>query len=359
MSVILGTLVLGVSFLADDRPPGALHLGHAHRGVADRQVRLRARGAFGHLLYLALQASTMFILVLAANTSFTGFPFLASFAAEDSYLPRQLNRRGHRLVFSTGIIVLTVVSVALLLVTRARVDSLIPLYAIGVFTGFTMAGAGMVKYHLTPPGAALAAQRADQRRGRRALVHRRHHLRHDEVHRGRLGRRHPPARSVSSSCCACTASTPRRTEQLEVGVLEACEAPVLRRHVVVVLVDALDLATARAIQYARTLQPDELRVVHFAVDPTRRASSSSDWSSLGLSRLPLDVIECPDRRLTRAALELAAEITATGRPSSPSCCPGGASPRAGAGCCTTAPPTGSPPPCASCPTSTPPSSRST
>jgi hypothetical protein len=53
----------------------------------------------------------MLILVLAANTSFTGFPFLASFAAEDSYLPRQLTRRGHRLVFSTGIIVLTAVSI--------------------------------------------------------------------------------------------------------------------------------------------------------------------------------------------------------------------------------------------------------
>ena len=91
----------------------------------------------------------MLILILAANTSFTGFPFLASFAAEDSYLPRQLTRRGHRLVFSTGIIVLTVVSVVLLVVTRAKVDKLIPLYAIGVFTGFTMAGAGMAKYHLT------------------------------------------------------------------------------------------------------------------------------------------------------------------------------------------------------------------
>ena len=90
----------------------------------------------------------MLILVLAANTSFTGFPYLASFAAEDSYLPRQLMKRGHRLVFSTGIIVLTAVSVVLLVVTRAQVDKLIPLYAIGVFTGFTMAGLGMAKYHV-------------------------------------------------------------------------------------------------------------------------------------------------------------------------------------------------------------------
>ena len=95
-----------------------------------------------------LQVGTTLILILAANTSFTGFPFLASFAAEDSYLPRQLTKRGHRLVFSTGIIVLTVVSIILLWITSAKVDKLIPLYAIGVFTGFTMAGAGMAKYHL-------------------------------------------------------------------------------------------------------------------------------------------------------------------------------------------------------------------
>src|SRR4029077_21097200 len=87
------------------------------------------------------------ILILAANTSFTGFPFLASFAAEDSFLPRQLTRRGHRLVFSNGIIVLTVVAVGLLLATNSNVNSLIAMYAIGVFTGFTLSGAGMVRHH--------------------------------------------------------------------------------------------------------------------------------------------------------------------------------------------------------------------
>ena len=97
--------------------------------------------------------------MLAANTSFTGFPYLASFAAEDSYLPRQLMKRGHRLVFSTGIIVLTAVSVVLLVLTRAQVDRLIPLYAIGVFTGFTMAGLGMVKYHLHAPGGRIGDER--------------------------------------------------------------------------------------------------------------------------------------------------------------------------------------------------------
>ena len=105
--------------------------------------------AAGSVLYGCLQAATALILILAANTSFTGFPFLVSFVAEDSFLPRPLTVRGHRLVFSNGIIVLAVASIALLLATRARVSSLIPMYAIGVFTGFTMAGVGMTKHHLT------------------------------------------------------------------------------------------------------------------------------------------------------------------------------------------------------------------
>jgi hypothetical protein len=101
-------------------------------------------------------------------------------------------------------------------------------------------------------------------------------------------------------------------KQLEQDASIACEVPVLRRHVVLVLVDRMDLATARAVQYARTLSPDELRAVHFAVDPVEAGELETDWSRLGLSRLPLDIIECPDRRLARAALELAAQTTADG-----------------------------------------------
>jgi amino acid transporter len=311
MSVILGSLVLGVSVLAAIVHPVPYTSG-SPTVVSQIAKYVYGTGALGHLLYLALQAGTMFILVLAANTSFTGFPFLASFAAEDSYLPRQLNRRGHRLVFSTGVLVLTTASVVLLLVTRAKVDSLIPLYAIGVFTGFTMAGAGMVKYHLT---------------------HREPHWRRSTVING--------AAAVLSAIVLVIFAVAKfkegawvvvillplgvfallrlhrqyakETEQLEVGVLQAAEAPVLRKHVVVVLVDTLDLATARAIQYARTLSPDQLRVVHFAVDPRDAAELESEWSRLGLSRVPLDIMECPDRRLARGALELAAEITGDGQ----------------------------------------------
>ena len=103
--------------------------------------------AAGHVLFYVLQAATAAILFTGGNTSFTGFPFLASFVAEDSFLPRWLTRRGHRLVFSNGIIVLAALSLTLMIVAGATVDALIPFYAIGVFTGFAMAGFGMARYH--------------------------------------------------------------------------------------------------------------------------------------------------------------------------------------------------------------------
>jgi hypothetical protein len=98
--------------------------------------------------------------------------------------------------------------------------------------------------------------------------------------------------------------------QLEEGAAEAAEAPVLNRHVVVVLVDQLDMASARALQYARTLHPDELRAVHFALDAQKSEELEAEWRRLGLAHLPLDVEACEDRRLTRATLELAAETVA-------------------------------------------------
>jgi amino acid transporter len=307
MSAILGSMFLGVSVLA-----GFAHVVPFTSGtptvVSELGSLVYGSSTLGSIAYYLLQSATALILVLAANTSFTGFPFLVSFVAEDSFLPRMLTVRGHRLVFSNGILVLAAASIALLLATGAKVASLIPMYAIGVFTGFTMAGAGMAKHHLT---------------------HREPHWR-----KGLL------VNSVASVVClvvvvvfAVTEFTrgawvvvvimpilvyllvrtnrEYRTEDsvLEEGAaLEACQVPILRRHAVVILVDRIDLATARAIQYARSLMPQDLRAVHFNIDERRAQMLIARWQRLGLSQLPLDVIDTPDRRLTRAALELAAEM---------------------------------------------------
>jgi hypothetical protein len=95
--------------------------------------------------------------------------------------------------------------------------------------------------------------------------------------------------------------------ELEHEAKEAAEAQVLRRHVVLVLIDRLDRSTARAIQYARTLAPDELRAVHIAYDLDHAEDLAGEWRRLGLSRLPLELVDCPDRRITRAVLETVAE----------------------------------------------------
>jgi Amino acid permease len=104
----------------------------------------------------------------------------------------------------------------------------------------------------------------------------------------------------------------RERVALESDLPAAATAPILRRHVVLVFVDRLDLAAARAIQYARTLTPDELRAVHFVVDDDAGERLADEWRRLGLARVRLELSACPDRRLTHAAVELVAHELSDG-----------------------------------------------
>src|SRR5205823_1086667 len=101
--------------------------------------------AFG-FMYWTVQVLTLAVLVLAANTSYQGFPRLAALLARDRFFARQFTNLGDRLVFSNGILVLTGIACALLWVYDASVDSLIHLYVIGVFTAFTLSQSGMVRH---------------------------------------------------------------------------------------------------------------------------------------------------------------------------------------------------------------------
>ena len=98
-------------------------------------------------------------------------------------------------------------------------------------------------------------------------------------------------------------------EELEENVQKAAEAPVSRRHVVLVFVERFDLAAARALQYARSLGSDEPRAVHFVLDTAEARELEELWVRIGLSRVSLDLVECPDRRLGRAAMEFVAQLT--------------------------------------------------
>jgi amino acid transporter len=140
MSVLLATMFLGTSFLA--HVSGALPSASGESVLS--QIGRSVYGP-GPLWYL-LQLSTMGILVLAAQTSFADFPRVASILAKDGFFPRQFSFRGERLAFNAGIVALALVSIGLVVAFRGRVEALIPLYAIGVFTAFTLSQAGMVRH---------------------------------------------------------------------------------------------------------------------------------------------------------------------------------------------------------------------
>jgi amino acid transporter len=310
MCSVLGFLVLGVTLMA--------HWSHATPyTVGSPTVVAQVAGwvygthGFGAVLKDFVVVATMLVLFTGGNTSFNGFPYLASFVAADSFLPRQLTRRGHRLAFSNGIIVLAIVGIALVVGTGADLTSLVALYAIGVFTGFTMAGVGMVKHHrvVREPGWKWRQWINGFAGALSALV-----VIIFAVYKFREGAWLVVVAGPVLYVLLLRLHRQYTTEsqELESEAVQACEVPVLRRHVVIVLVDRLDLATARAIQYARTLTPDELRAVHFDIDPLESSKLESEWSRLGLTSLPLEIIDCPDRRLTRATLELAAEILSRG-----------------------------------------------
>ncbi|MGJ3205623.1 APC family permease [Geobacillus thermoleovorans] len=138
MSTLLGVMFLGITVLA------------AGFGVTPTEhqtvISQIGRHVFGNgLLFYLFQLATMLILVLAANTCFAAFPQLTSIMAKDGFLPRSLAARGDRLVFSNGIILLSVLVILLIIVFHAETHSLIPLYAVGVFLSFTIGQSGLIK----------------------------------------------------------------------------------------------------------------------------------------------------------------------------------------------------------------------
>jgi amino acid transporter len=141
MGTILGTLFFGTALLAS-----RLHPYPSHDETVISQL---GRAVFGDgPIYVVLQFATAAILTLAANTAYADFPRLSSIIARDGYLPRQLANRGDRLVFSNGILVLSGLAALLIIAFGGITNALIPLYAVGVFTSFTLSQTGMVVHHL-------------------------------------------------------------------------------------------------------------------------------------------------------------------------------------------------------------------
>ena len=305
--VIQGSIVIfligGISWLA--------HLTHATPYVYGYPTVLAQEadtvfGSSAHFMFYVVQAATAAILFTGGNTSFSGFPFLASFVAGDSFLPRWLTKRGHRLVFSNGIIILTIISLTLGLVVGFNVDGLIPFYAIGVFTGFTMAGFGMARYHLRTrePGwrrklainsigglytalVVIIFAVVKFKEGAWLIVFIGPILVFALI---RLNREYRAEARVLETIGERRAS----------GVPQ--NQPNYTRRVVIVFVDDFDLATLAALRYAKSLRPTIVRAVHFVIDTQQAERLRAAWlPDRGVS---LEFIDCPDRRLTRAAADL-------------------------------------------------------
>jgi amino acid transporter len=301
MACILGFLLAGVAWLT--------HVTHATPYLDEYPSMLSeiTRAVFGqslagNLMYFLVQAATAAILFTGCNTSFNGFPQLASYVAEDRFLPRPLTKRGHRLVFSNGIITLTALALVLLLVTEASVSALVPFFAIGVFTAFAMTGFGMTKHQLT--------------------------------HRGRGWRPKAAvnlAAGISSAIVVGIFVVAKFTEGAwlivivfpllvfglmrlnrkyrdEASVLEMAhtERPDLARHPqlrVLVFVDTIDLAEIEAVRHGNGMHADHVAAVHFVVDVDHAMRLRERWDRFEHDT-PLLLINCPDRHLSRAAHEM-------------------------------------------------------
>ena len=265
------------------------------------------RAVFGHgligaVMYVLLQTASAAILFFGANTSFNGFPALTSFVAEDSFLPRPMMKRGHRLVFSNAIMILTALAVALVIVTGGSVDAVVPLFAMGVFTGFSMAGYGMTKYNLghREPGwrsrvvvnlsaailstiVVLIFAVAKFTEGAWLVVVVFPILVFALM---RLNRQYRAESSV-----------------LEMTLTERQDVVEHPRHRVFILVDHFDFATIEAVHYARGLHAEKLEAVHFVIDALHAARLQQRWAHFE-DEIPLRMINCSDRQLSRAAREM-------------------------------------------------------
>jgi len=259
-------------------------------------------------MFVMVQLATMLILFAGANTTYSAFPILVNFVATDGYLPRQLTKRGHRLAFSNGILLLSGGGIFLVLITAGSVEHLVAFYALGVFTGFTLAGFGMTRHALrNKTGQWRAKVFINGLAGTISFI---------VVIIFSIVKFTEGAWLVLLTAPIMVVSFLRlrrqyTREQEALAVKQHQErATSIARHDVTVLVDNVDIATVGAIRYARSLKPRNLSAVHFVIDDRRAEQIQKAWAeSDALDDVTLELIDCPDRRLANAALDYSIRMT--------------------------------------------------
>jgi len=293
LGVILIGLFLGITYLAYD-------LGITPK-ESESVVSQLARRLFGNVLwgtpYYLIQASTMMILILAANTSFADFPRLSFFLARDRFMPRQFGGQGDRLVYSNAILILGGLAALLLVIFRGDVHGLIPLYAIGVFLSFTLSQSSMVRRWLTlreggwwwrawlngigatATGAVLVTLAAAKFSEGAWIV----------------------LLLIPTLMLGFMVIHRHYQEVADQLSLEGRSMPPAIRHTVLVLVGDMHAGVVSAVQYAKTLST-EARAVYVEVDPERTHRLEDKWGKWGMG-LPLIVLTSPYRSLLTPLLQ--------------------------------------------------------
>ena len=300
MGTCFGTVFLGLSFLATSI--GAVP--DMHEAETLNSVVTRSFVGVGPYYYL-VQVATSVLLILAANTGFTGFPRLASVLAEDRFMPRQFAYRGDRLAFSVGIVALAVIAAVVLAAFGGSVTALIPLYTIGVFLAFTIAQSGLV---------------------------RRWYTRREKGWRWRLALNVVGAAATSITLVVVAVTKFERGAWMVLVVLpllvlllnainrhyrfvsdaltlEDLDAPLVpfSPPTVLVPIARLDRASVRALAFACSVSP-KVRAVHLATSEETAISFRQRWerwtgrNAGGAHELPLDVIVSPFRTLLQPLL---------------------------------------------------------
>jgi amino acid transporter len=296
MGVLLGGLFFSVSVLAHRLRP---YPNHDRTVIAQLGIAV-----FGHgFLFVVLQFATAAILTLAANTAYNGFPSLSSIIARDGYLPRQLANRGDRLVFSNGIIVLAAAAAGLLVAFGGLTNALIPLYAVGVFTSFTLSQWGMVRHHLRLRESGWRRSAVLNATGAIAtlLV-----LLIVAITKFTSGAWVP---ILVIPMIVLLFKTIRRHYVTFATALEAPPdyRPPRRRHVVAVLVGQVHAGALEALAYSESIAPDHLlgtTVVATAEDAER---IEKEWMGHDIE-VPLEIVVSPSLAFTDATLGFIDEL---------------------------------------------------
>ena len=297
MAVILGTCFFGLAIVAHHLKP----VPSEHSTVLAQLAEHIYGGR--NVLFFVMQFATFAILILAANTAYADYPRLSSIIAKDGYLPRQFSSRGDRLVFSNGIVFLALMAILLVVVFGGKIDALIPLYAVGVFTGFTLSQTGMCVHHVKEKEPRWRVNLAINALG-----------------------------AVTTATVALIVVTTKFTDGAYVSVIviillviafraikghykHVAEAVTVeagyrvqrKQHLVVVLVGTVNKGVLHAVQYARSLAPDRLIAVSVVADPEEERCLREQWDRFEVP-VELHTIHSPYRTLTGPILDYIDEL---------------------------------------------------